>query len=242
MTNFSPLVALLPFMLLLLPTNGQMVYRPAGEAYPPAAYPSYTYNPYQYDSFMMRFYDPAMAAAWFQSMDPNNDTSITLQAFMMNDTTYVQIYTALQAAFEQIDTNNDSVIEVSEQVAYVQKLLEQRREEQIQQLNMTMRMYERGDNKLEPNEFENYLENGLCKKPKENVTVLEVMVPFDLNHDNAINDTELYNFNHNIPEYLLESTCDWTTTSSTESTTISDFTPTISDSTPASTTPASNTE
>uniref|UniRef100_A0A914WFA7 Uncharacterized protein n=1 Tax=Plectus sambesii TaxID=2011161 RepID=A0A914WFA7_9BILA len=190
MTNSFALVALIATVSILLPSTAAQDWER-------------DYDDLSYSYGYIRLSTSQLATIFFEHALSDNNTVLTLDDFLSMNSVYQEILATEKARFALVDTNNDSKVTEKEQSAYVQKLKDEEKSAQVHRFQLYIDECDKGDGKMQAPEFEEFLQNQLNSKPIENVTIAQVMKPFDTDHDGALSDAELYEFVYNKPTAQL---------------------------------------
>uniref|UniRef100_A0A914WDM3 EF-hand domain-containing protein n=1 Tax=Plectus sambesii TaxID=2011161 RepID=A0A914WDM3_9BILA len=189
MTNFFALVALIATVSILPSIAAQDWER------------DYDDLPYSYGSIKLS--NSKLAAIFFENALSDNNTALTLDDFLRMNSIYQQILATEKVKFALLDTNNDGKVTEKEQSAFMQRLKDQEKIAQVQRFQLYIDECDKGDGKMQALEFEEFLQDHLNLKPIENVTIAQLMKPFDTDLDGALSDAELYEFVYNKPTAQL---------------------------------------
>uniref|UniRef100_A0A914V9P5 EF-hand domain-containing protein n=1 Tax=Plectus sambesii TaxID=2011161 RepID=A0A914V9P5_9BILA len=154
------------------------------------------------------------AAMFFENAGSGNNTALTLDDFLRMNSIYEQILAIEKSRLALIDTNNDGKATEKERTTFLQKLKDNEKSQQLHQYQNYIDNYDKGDGKMQAPEFEKYLNDRFNLKPIENVTIAQVMKPFDTDNDGAFSDAELYEFVYNKPTDQLEDYYDYSSSNS----------------------------
>uniref|UniRef100_A0A914VQX7 EF-hand domain-containing protein n=1 Tax=Plectus sambesii TaxID=2011161 RepID=A0A914VQX7_9BILA len=218
MANSLPLVALMATVSILSPSISAQNWWESTDS-PDSYEPSY------YGSASIS--TSKSAAIFFENAGSGNNTALTLDDFLRTNSIYEQILAIEKARLALIDTNNDGKATEKERTTFLQKLKDNEKSQQLHQYQNYIDECDKGDGKMQALEFEEFLQDHLNLKPIENVTIAQVMKPFDTDNDGALSDAELYEFVYNKPTDQLEDYYDYNYSSSSSD---SDYSSSSSDS------------